>query len=393
MMRSKTLHIGLQFFATPRLAEIEARLSAIRTEMEADGADLDALETEVNDLTEERNRLTDAAERRSRMLAAIGEGSTGTETRRFPEQTPPAATAYSVDSEEYRSAYLHMLQGTEMTHVEQRAWTSVTESAGPAIPTHTANLIIEKATQYAPLLARITLLHVPGGVSFAVEGTIQDAKKHSENADIEADADVLGAPITLFAYEVTKLIRISKTVKNMAIPAFEAWLSDTLGKKIAKDLTRQILFGTGSEEGTGIDSITWNADNSVTTAVVTTTNVMTLAGLLPGDYDAGASWLMSKKTLFQDFLPLQDKSKNDLVKLVGDTWHILGYPVDLDERIPLHGAYLGDLAQVYGNLPEDITITGEFSLGKNAFQFLGCAMFDCKPAAKDAFVKLIYNAG
>ena len=71
MMRSKSLHIGLQFFASNRLCEIEARLSAIRTEMEADGADLDALEQEVNDLTEERTRLTDAAERRGSFVRKV----------------------------------------------------------------------------------------------------------------------------------------------------------------------------------------------------------------------------------------------------------------------------------------------------------------------------------
>ena len=36
--------------------------------------------------------------------------------------------------------------------------------------------------------------------------------------------------------------------------------------------------------------------------------MLNLIALLPGGYDANACFLMSKKTLFTDFMPLQDKS-------------------------------------------------------------------------------------
>ena len=119
-----------------------------------------------------------------------------------------------------------------------------------------------------------------------------------------------------------------------------------------------------------------------------TNDVLKLISLLPGGYDARAEFLMSKKTLFVDFMPLQDKSKNNIVTTEGKDYYIYGYHVVLDERIKDHEAYLGDLYTVVGNMPEDVTITSAFDINTNSYKFLGCAMFDCKPSMAEAFVKL-----
>ena len=188
-------------------------------------------------------------------------------------------------------------------------------------------------------------------------------------------------------------MQISKSVQKMAIDAFESWLTDMIAKKLAKQISATILTGSGSSQGKGIDKAnTWGAANSVTVAkagTLTTQNVLDLIALLPGGYDAGASFLMSKKTLFTDFMPLQDKSKNDLVRIEGGSYYIYGYPVMLDERVADHEAYLANLSTVIGNMPEDVTITSDFDLTKNAFLFLGSAMFDCEPSRADAVRKLV----
>lgn len=378
---------------TNRVTEIDQRLAAIRTEMDAPDADLDALNTEADNLIAERKTLLDKAEQRRQLLGKIGSGEVGREARRFPLAEPaPEQREYTYESPEYRTAWLHTLMRCDLTEVEQRAWSTATGSAGPAIPTQTANQILEKVTQYAPLLGQITLLRVPGNVTFAVEGDEPDAAYHTENAAITATETGL-TEITLSAYEIVKLVQISKSVQKMAIDAFESWLTDMIAKKLAKQISATILTGTGSSQGKGIDKAnTWGATNSVTVAkdtALTTQNVLDLIALLPGGYDAGATFLMSKKTLFTDFMPLQDKSKNDLVRIEGGSYYIYGYPVMLDERVADHEAYLANLSTVIGNMPEDVTITSDFDLTKNAFLFLGSAMFDCEPSRADAVRKLV----
>lgn len=377
---------------TDRLTQIEQRLAAIQTALDAPDADLDALTAEADGLIAERNGLLAKAEQRRQLLSRIAIGETGTEVRRFPTAQPPEERSFGYDSPEYRTAWLHTLMRCDLTETEQRAWTTATGSAGPAVPTQTANLIIEKVHQYAPLLEKITLLRVPGNVTFAVEGEEPDAAYHNQNDDITPNEDGL-TPITLSAYEVTKLVQISKSVQKMAIDAFETWLTNMVAKKIAKQITATILTGSGSSQGKGIDKAnTWDESNSVTVAsggTLATADVLNLIALLPGGYDAGANFVMSKKTLFTDFMPLQDKSKNDLVRIEGGSYYIYGYPVLIDERVADHEAYLVDLSTVIGNMPEDVTITSDFDLTKNAFLFLGSAMFDCQPAQADAVRKLV----
>lgn len=374
------------------LQEIEARLAQIQTEMNAEGADLTALSAEVDALIEERTALLNAQEQRSALLTRIAQGA-GQEVRSFaPQAAAPAAESFTTESAEYRSAWLHTLAGVELSEPETRAWSTVTASAGPAIPTQTANTIIEKLHQYAPLLGKVTLLRVPGNVTFAVEGDEPDAAYHAENADLTA-AETGLTPITLSAYEICKLVQISKSVQRMAIDVFESWLTDMVAKKLAALISQTILTGTGTAQGTGIEKAnTWGAANSVTvakSASLTAQNVLDLIGLLPGSYDAGATFLMSKKTLYTDFMPLQDKSKNDLVRIEGSNYYVYGYPVMIDERVGDHEAYLADLSTVVANMPEDVTITSDFDLKTNSFLFLGSAMFDCKPSRADAVRKLV----
>lgn len=95
------------------------------------------------------------------------------------------------------------------------------------------------------------------------EGTTADAAVHTEGATITADGDTLSS-VTLSAYEVTKLVTISKSVEKMAIDAFESWLVNKIARKIAEKIGKLIIFGTGTNEAQGINVITWSATNSVT---------------------------------------------------------------------------------------------------------------------------------
>ena len=79
-----------------RLQEIEARLAAIKKEIEERGAELTAEQLaaftkEVDDLKAERAGLLAAAEQRSSLLASIAEGTSGgTVVRSFPSPAAPA---------------------------------------------------------------------------------------------------------------------------------------------------------------------------------------------------------------------------------------------------------------------------------------------------------------
>lgn len=376
-----------------RMKEIEKRLAEIKSEVENPDANLDALEEESRKLSDEYEKLQErvaGAERRQKILE--GAQREGVETRRFGNQEQDTEErAYGADSPEYRSAYLKQMRGIELSDVEERAMTSASSSAGPVIPTQTMNKIISKLHQYAPLLDEIELLSVPGNVKVPAEGTTIEASIHAEGATITAAGDTM-TYVELGMYEITKLITISKTVELMSVDAFENWLTDKIARNVADKITGLILTGTGSSQAQGINAITWDESNSVTVAkasALTVANIDSVVGLLNGAYDAGAKWIMSKKTFFGDFRALQDNSKNKVISKEGDTWYVEGYPVSFDERMTIHEAILGNLRRGYiGNMPEEAHVTSQFVVRENSYDFLGSAMFDGKVQAVEAFVKI-----
>lgn len=292
----------------------------------------------------------------------------------------------------YRVAFFKHLQGKELSPEELMAYSSGASSAGAVIPTQTAEEIITKLKERAPLLQEITLLQVQGNVTFAVEGTNNAAAIHTENASITPAADTL-VKVSLSGWEVTKLIQVSDTVKTMSINAFEGWLVDMLVESIADKISDMIINGTGSSQAKGIEKAnTWGDTNSVSVAKagsLTAANVQTLIGLLGGGYDANAKFIMSKKTLYTDFMPLQDNSKNDIVTREERNYYVYGYPVLIDSRVTEHEAYLGNLKKYVANLAESVNVKADFDIDTNSNKYLGVAIFDGAPALGEAFVKLV----
>ena len=180
----------------------------------------------------------------------------------------------------------------------------------------------------------------------------------------------------------------------MSINAFEGWLTDMLAEAIANKISSYLIVGTGTNQPQGINTAqTWTADNSVSVALagsLTAANVQALCGLLPGGYDNGGKFLMSKKTLFTDFMPLQDNSKHALVTKEGTEYFVYGYSVLFDERVTYHEAFLGNFKKaIVGNLAESVNVASAFDIKTNSFDYLGSAIFDSKVAIGEAVVKLV----
>ena len=380
-----------------RIKEIEARLAAIKKEIEERGdamkaEEIDALEKETKELTEERAGLIAAAEKRNGILDNIAKGG-GVSVRSFgkkeEDNTDPDDP---FGTPEYRSAWLKNLRRLPLTDAEKRAYANASGTGAEVVPTQTANEIISKVKKLAPMLNEVTLLHVKGAVKFVVEGTNNDAAIHTENAAITPAADTL-TTVTLSGYEIVKLVQISDTVMTMSIAAFESWIVDMLAEAIARKVEDFFINGTGTSQPKGIDKAnTWGATNSVTVAKagsLTAANVQTLIGLLNAGYDRNAKFVMSKRTLFTDFMPLQDNSKNHIVTVQGNSYFVYGYPVLLSDYVKEHEAFLGDFKKVCANLAESINVKNAYDIDTNSYKYSGIAIFDCQPAIGEAFVKLV----
>ena len=297
---------------------------------------------------------------------------------------------------EYRSAWLKNLQGATLTAAEERAMTSAT--AVGVIPTETQNKIITKIKEIAPLLNKIELLHVAGNVSFVVEGVVNDADAHEENAEATGAEDTT-VEVNLTGFEIIKLVTISAKVKTMAINAFEEWLVNQLGRKVAEKIEAWIIAGTGTKQPKGIaNAVSWvEGENMVTFAGAQATpeEMTEVISLLPSRHAREAEFVMSRKTFWGKVMPARDDKTMPIVNGEGaGEYKIFGYPVTLSDFVTTGEFYFGNPKMIVGNLADDIEVVSseQSNFRKNAIDYRGTAIFDCQVADGAAFVKGAFSA-
>ncbi len=379
-----------------RMQEINARKAELRSMLEGSGeVDLDAIEKELRDLDTEFKGL----EKRKATIDGINAGTIPAVEIPNPV-TSRAADTFDQDKE-YRSAWLKTLQGKALTENEQRAYSTAANSALPAIPESTANEIIKKMYEVAPILQRCKIFHVPGNFKFAVEGANNDAAIHSENAAITAATDSLGS-VSLTGYEIVKLVKASRATVNMTIAAFESYIVEIIAEAIARKIENYIFVGTGTNQpggvaqgGKGANGAYTAGTDMVETAAVTEANITTAYGMLASGYERNAVWAMSKATFFADYYALMNKSKNNLIEFANGKYYIMGCEVYFTGSLGAGVAYLGDYSYIVGNYSQDITVVkSEHSgLATNSVDYLGSCVFDSKAiAGLGAFVKLVKKA-
>ena len=208
-----------------RRAEIAARKAEIRKLIEGDTENklnMDDLEKELRELNEEDEKL----EKRQAIERMLNGGAAPASPPAFNNPVARSANQPAPENSDvlYRSAWLKTLQGKPLTDDEKRAYSTASGSGLPIIPETTANQIIKKMYEVAPILQRCKIFHVPGNFKFAIEGTNDEAALHTENAAITAASDSLGS-VSLTGYEIVKLVKASRACSEMALSAFESYSS------------------------------------------------------------------------------------------------------------------------------------------------------------------------
>lgn len=368
-------------FTSKTLDELITRKAEIAKEVDAEGADLEALDSEVRAINEElEKRRNEATQRKEIRKAAAEEGE---KTMDFKQETREAT--FTTESPEYRTAWLKRLAGKELTEVEKRAMDSGTSSGGYAIPTATMDRVIENLIKIAPMLGEIDLMRIPSNVTIPVEGTVNAAALHTENGSITSAEDTL-VKISLGGYEICKLIPVSGKLDRMSINGFEAWIISNLSRSLAYIIENYIINGTGSSQPKGIAAAeTWvDGTNGVDWASTapTVAEIEELIGLQNSIYISNSKFLMNWKTFWNQVHALRDEKRPEIVS--GDArngFYIFGYPVLISSKVADGVMFFGDFFEgVKANFAEDITVERNESSGfrTNSIDYRGKCIFDCQ---------------
>ena len=244
-----------------RIDEINTRLAEIRGLIDtATGEELTALEQEVETLTAERQQIENDAQTRQQLRERVAAGVVGTVTEtHIEEDNNMENRTFTLESEEYRSAFLKNLRREAMTEAETRAFTHLTTNTEKPLPTVMQNRIIDLIGEAHPIVADVYTMNSNTSITIPVCKSIAADAGASEEGGASNEMQFVWDDINLSGDDYTAAVKLSYKMQRMAIPAFEDYLvtqiAARLGSKLAAGIVANIKAGMaeGNKVATGVN--------------------------------------------------------------------------------------------------------------------------------------------
>lgn len=230
--------------------ELEARKADIRNELEADGADLDALETEVRSINEElENRKAAEAQRAEiRKAVAMGEGETVKEIKTEERKTLTLEEVRS--SKEYINAYANYIKTEDDSECRALLTEIVAPGEGLPVPAIIEGRI-RTAWERAQLLGLTRKTYLKGviGIGFELSATGAAVHEEGDMDNLPDEEELTIGKVTLVPQSLKKWITISDEAVDMGGEEFLDYIFDEITYRIAK-LAEDTLVGLVAAAGT-----------------------------------------------------------------------------------------------------------------------------------------------
>lgn len=359
--------------------ELLERRAQIATECEAPEADLDALEAESRSINEELERRKAEEQKRVETREEVAQGA-GEITKTFEEEV--RKTMYSVDSVEYRNAWVKKLINRELNDEER----SALSAAANVIPKMTVNAVWDKLVKPSELLGKVDVSQFPNYVRFPVATTNNPATAQAVGGSISESSDVIGY-VDLIPNEYVKLLTVGADIEHMAVEAVHDWIVDNLVGQIRYAINKDILVGSGSNALKGIKESV-NANASAIPAVVTKASILKIMATLNGNYQEGAIWIMSPKMFYEDIMGVT--TLNDYIINDGFQFKLFGHDVILMSEAVISSKetiFYGDPKAYKVNIFKPIEVKSFETATTTNFQFRGACMADGELLDTSAFVR------
>ena len=348
-----------------RIDEINTRLAAIAQEVEsATGESLTALETEVAELTAERQQIMDEAQTRQQLRDAVAAGTVAGETiiENHEEENNMENRTFTLESVEYRDAFLKHLRGEEMNEAETRAFTFLTTNTTAPLPTVMQNRIIDLVGVAHPIVADVYTMGSNTAITIPVaKSIVADAGETAEGAAAN-ELEFTFEDVNLSGDDYTANVEMSYKMTAMATPAFEDYLiakiAERLGHKIAEGIVANIKAGIADENkvATGVNYANLCAGFGELKRV---SNVV-VYGTRKGVYNKLVGMVDSNKR------PIFQNSIND-----GAAGTVLGATIKFDDAIGDNELLIGDPSKYLQNVVTPVVIESDKDLKNHKYIYSG----------------------
>jgi HK97 family phage major capsid protein len=224
------------------IEQLEERKSAIATEIETDGADLEALEAEVKSINAEleERRAIEAKKVEVRQAIADGAGKV-VESAPVEERETMKDIAEVRNSKEYIDAYAEYLK-TGNAEEMRSATALLTENVSGeiAVPEFVYD-IIKTAWDRNEIMSLVNKVELKGNLKVNFEISGSDAVIHTEGTGAVTEEELNEGIITLVPAYVKKWKSFSDEVMSMRGEAFVRYIYDEIAYRIVKKLADNLI--------------------------------------------------------------------------------------------------------------------------------------------------------
>lgn len=224
---------------TMTVDELNERLAAIPEEMEAEGADLDALEAEVRSINEEIEARRAAEAQKAEIRSAVAAG-VGEVVKSFEIEERTTMTNMEVrNTHEYNVAYANYIK----TGNDAECRALLTENVSGTVPVAAyVEGRVRTAWDREGITSRVRKTFLKGNVKIGYEISASGAIVHTEAANTAVTEETLTLGIvTLVPESIKKWISISDEVYDLSGEEFLDYIYDELTYRIAKKLADEII--------------------------------------------------------------------------------------------------------------------------------------------------------
>ena len=222
------------------IEQLEERKKAISSEVEAEGADLDALDSEVKSINAELETRKEAEAKKVEIRQAVAKGAGVTiETAPVEERKEMKDVAEIRNSKEYINAYADYIRTGK--DAECRALLTTNATGGTvAIPDMVYD-IVKTAWEKEGIIARVKKAYIKGNLKVGFEISSTGAAIHTEGGAAVTEETLVLGTVTLVPESIKKWISISDEVMDLRGEAFLQYIYDELAYQIAKKAADEVV--------------------------------------------------------------------------------------------------------------------------------------------------------
>lgn len=226
-------------FTEMSIDELLERRAAIAGEIEADGADLDALEAEVRGINSELENRKNEEAKKAELRAAVAAGQGEVIKKLEPAERNIPTMEEIRSTHEYNVAYANYIK----TGNDAECRALLTENVSGTVPV--ASYVegrVRTAWERDGITSRVRKTFLKGNVKIGYEISATGAVVHTEaaNSAVTEEQLVLGI-VSLVPQSIKKWISISDEVYDLTGEEFLDYIYDELTYRIAKKLADAII--------------------------------------------------------------------------------------------------------------------------------------------------------